>query len=104
MKLAVVALGFAALAHAQTRADVPSCALPCLDDAVKQKTSCATDDYACICKDQSTVKSAATSCVLSKCGTSTALSTIVLIYIRVHKLTNDIDDVLPAVKKICDAQ
>ncbi|KAJ5329632.1 hypothetical protein N7452_010022 [Penicillium brevicompactum] len=47
---------------------------PCLDDAVKQKTSCATDDYACICKDQDAVKSAATSCVVSKCGISTAES------------------------------
>jgi hypothetical protein len=77
MKFTIVTLAFAALAYAQTRADVPACALPCLDSAVQQKTSCATDDYACICKDQSTVKSAATSCVLSKCGTSTALSMIV---------------------------
>ncbi|KAJ5348928.1 extracellular membrane [Penicillium brevicompactum] len=87
MKFAAVVLAFAALAHAQSRADVPPCALPCLDDAVKQKTSCATDDYACICKDQDAVKSAATSCVVSKCGISTSEN-----------------EVLPAVKKICASQ
>lgn len=74
MKFAIVTIACAALVHAQSRDDVPSCALPCLDTAVQQNTSCATDDYACICKDQDAVKSAATDCVVSKCGTNTALS------------------------------
>ncbi|CAI7570095.1 unnamed protein product [Penicillium bialowiezense] len=82
--IAVVALAFAATSHAQSLSDVPPCALPCLEDAVKQKTSCATDDYPCICKDQDAVQSAATSCVVSKCGISTAEN-----------------EVLPAVKKLC---
>lgn len=74
MKFAAVVLAFAAVATAQTLADVPPCARPCLEDAVKQKTSCATDDYACICKNQDGIQSAATSCVVSKCGISTAES------------------------------
>ncbi|KAH6604042.1 extracellular membrane [Trichoderma cornu-damae] len=36
---AFIAVALAALAQAQTRADIPSCALPCLDDAVKASTS-----------------------------------------------------------------
>ena len=74
MKLAIVAFAFAALAHAQTLADVPSCAVPCLEDAVKQKTGCSTSDYGCICQNKSAVQSAATECVVSKCGVDTAQS------------------------------
>jgi hypothetical protein len=70
----VLAVTFAALAQAQTRADIPSCALPCLDSAVEANTKCATTDYACICKDFSAVQTAATSCVISKCGADVALS------------------------------
>lgn len=70
----VLAVAFAALAQAQTRADIPSCALPCLDAAVTANTKCATTDYTCICKDFSAVQTAATSCVISKCGADVALS------------------------------
>lgn len=72
----VLAVAFAALAQAQTRADIPSCALPCLDDAVKANTKCSTTDYACICKDFSAVQTAATSCVISKCGADVALNKV----------------------------
>jgi hypothetical protein len=66
----------AGLAQAQSRSDVPSCALPCLDDAVSKETSCAVDDYACICKGDnfSKVQGDATSCILEKCGQDVALS------------------------------
>ncbi|EGR44212.1 uncharacterized protein TRIREDRAFT_70840 [Trichoderma reesei QM6a] len=74
MKTAFVALALAALAQAQTRADIPSCALPCLDDAVKANTKCSTTDYACICKNFDAVQGAATGCVISKCGTDVAIS------------------------------
>ncbi|KAK1237343.1 hypothetical protein MKX08_002968 [Trichoderma sp. CBMAI-0020] len=72
----VLAVAFAALAQAQTRADIPSCALPCLDDAVKANTKCDTSDYACICKDFSAVQTAATSCVISKCGADVAINKV----------------------------
>ncbi|KAM0517661.1 hypothetical protein ACHAPE_004633 [Trichoderma viride] len=72
----VLAVAFAALAQAQTRADIPSCALPCLDDAVKANTKCSTTDYVCICKDFSAVQTQATSCVISKCGADVALNKV----------------------------
>ncbi|ETR96842.1 CFEM-domain-containing protein [Trichoderma reesei RUT C-30] len=86
MKTAFVALALAALAQAQTRADIPSCALPCLDDAVKANTKCSTTDYACICKNFDAVQGAATGCVISKCGTDVA-----------------INKVLPATQALCAA-
>ncbi|RFU71863.1 extracellular membrane, cfem domain-containing, partial [Trichoderma arundinaceum] len=73
---AFIAVALAALAQAQTRADIPACALPCLDDAVKANTKCSTTDYACICKDFSAVQTAATSCVISKCGADVALNKV----------------------------
>lgn len=82
----VLAVTFAALAQAQTRADIPSCALPCLDDAVKANTKCSTTDYACICKDFTAVQTAATSCVISKCGADVA-----------------VNKVLPATEALCKA-
>ncbi|KAL7894036.1 hypothetical protein HDV63DRAFT_161898 [Trichoderma sp. SZMC 28014] len=72
----VLAVAFAALAQAQTRADIPSCALPCLDSAVTANTKCATTDYTCICKDFDAVQTAATSCVIQKCGIDVATSKV----------------------------
>ncbi|KAL6856303.1 hypothetical protein J3F83DRAFT_752947 [Trichoderma novae-zelandiae] len=86
MKTAFVALALAALAQAQTRADIPSCALPCLDAAVKANTKCSTTDYACICKSFDAVQAQATTCVISKCGTDVA-----------------INKVLPATQALCTA-
>ncbi|GAB0136440.1 hypothetical protein EsDP_00004741 [Epichloe bromicola] len=85
---AATALVMAAVVSAQSAADIPSCAKPCLDDAVKAKTSCATTDYACICKEEnfSAIRGAATSCVIGKCGTETAIG-----------------EVLPATQKLCAA-
>ncbi|KAL6900469.1 hypothetical protein GGI43DRAFT_383944 [Trichoderma evansii] len=82
----VLAVTFAALAQAQTRADIPSCALPCLDAAVTANTKCATTDYTCICKDFTAVQTAATSCVISKCGADVA-----------------VNKVLPATEALCKA-
>lgn len=82
MKAAFVAVALAALAQAQTRADIPSCALPCLDDAVKANTKCSTTDYVCICKDFNAVQGAATGCVVEKCGTDVAISMFPLVDLR----------------------
>ncbi|KAK2601625.1 hypothetical protein QQS21_004860 [Conoideocrella luteorostrata] len=85
---AVAAVAFAALVSAQSKDDIPSCAIPCLDDAVKSKTSCSTTDFACICKKEnfSAIQGAATSCVISKCGPEKAVG-----------------EVLPATQKLCAA-
>ncbi|QPG93958.1 hypothetical protein C2857_003800 [Epichloe festucae Fl1] len=83
---AATVLAMAAVVSAQSAADIPDCARPCLEKAVKDKTSCATTDYACICKTEnfSAIRGAATSCVLEKCGTETAIG-----------------EVLPATQKLC---
>ncbi|TQV91581.1 CFEMdomain-containing protein [Cordyceps javanica] len=86
MKYAVAAALFA-LAAAQTRDDIPSCATPCLDDAVKASTSCSTTDYSCICPHLNDLVIAATPCVLKACGQDVALG-----------------KVLPAAKALCAAQ
>ncbi|UKZ83910.1 hypothetical protein TrVFT333_011725 [Trichoderma virens FT-333] len=86
MKYSFVALALAALAQAQTRADIPACALPCLDAAVTANTKCSTSDYVCICKDFDVVQAQATSCVIQKCGTDVA-----------------INKVLPATQALCAA-
>ncbi|KAL2832676.1 hypothetical protein BJY01DRAFT_253831 [Aspergillus pseudoustus] len=90
MKLsALLAVTIATLAASQTINDVPKCALPCLDDAIKSKTSCGVKDYKCVCKEENfnKVQGAATSCVIQKCGSDVALN-----------------QVLPATKKLCAAQ
>jgi hypothetical protein len=76
---AVAALAMAALVSAQSRSDIPACALPCLDDAVKSSTSCSTTDFTCICKKEnfSKVQGAATGCVIEKCGSDVAISKLI---------------------------
>ncbi|KAH6848191.1 hypothetical protein B0I37DRAFT_158667 [Chaetomium sp. MPI-CAGE-AT-0009] len=81
----IAILTLAALANSQSREDIPSCARPCLDDAIKSTTSCAIDDFACVCKNFGSIQGAAVSCVLAKCGQDTALN-----------------KVLPATKQLCE--
>jgi hypothetical protein len=71
----LLAVAFATLAASQTINDVPKCAIPCLDDAIKSKTSCDVKDYKCVCKEEnfSKVQGAATACVVQKCGSDVAL-------------------------------
>jgi len=83
MKTAFVALALAALAQAQI-SGIPSCAQSCLTPVIKEKTNCAATDLACICKNFSSIESAATACVITSCGAQDA-----------------INDVLPAVAKVC---
>ncbi|KAG9252984.1 uncharacterized protein F5Z01DRAFT_170276 [Emericellopsis atlantica] len=87
MKYAVAAALLAAVVKAQTINDVPKCAIPCLDDAIASETSCDTTDYACVCQNFDAVQGVATSCVIDKCGATTALN-----------------EVLPAVEALCAAQ
>jgi hypothetical protein len=80
MKYSVAFVALAAVAaQAQSLADVPKCALPCLDKAIASETSCDKTDLACVCKDFSKVRSVATSCVIDECGTDVAISESTLI-------------------------
>ncbi|KAK7414342.1 hypothetical protein QQX98_006784 [Neonectria punicea] len=86
MKYAFVALALAAAARAQSRDDIPECAIDCLDEGIESETSCSTTDYTCVCKDFSKVQAVATSCVIDACGADVA-----------------VNDVLPAVQALCEA-
>ncbi|CEI65947.1 hypothetical protein FVEN_g7390 [Fusarium venenatum] len=85
MKYSVAFVALAAVAaQAQSLADVPKCAIPCLDKAIASETDCDKTDLACVCKDFSAVRSVATSCVIDECGTDVA-----------------INEVLPATEGLC---
>ncbi|KAF5228110.1 hypothetical protein FAUST_11314 [Fusarium austroamericanum] len=85
MKYSVAFVALAAVAaQAQSLADVPKCAIPCLDKAIASETSCDKTDLACVCKGFSAVRSKATSCVIDECGTDVA-----------------INEVLPATENLC---
>ncbi|KAL6863451.1 hypothetical protein ACO1O0_003706 [Amphichorda felina] len=84
MKYAYAALALVAAVHAQTREDIPECALPCLDDAITSETDCKTTDYVCVCKNFDAVQGAATGCVISECGADVAIG-----------------EVLPATEALC---
>ncbi|KAI1336345.1 hypothetical protein F5Y15DRAFT_427049 [Xylariaceae sp. FL0016] len=86
MRYTIAAAALAALVSAQSLSDIPSCALPCIDDAIKSSTSCSETDYGCICENEDKLVSGATSCVLQDCGADVATS-----------------QVLPAVQKFCAA-
>lgn len=86
MKYALVALALAAAARAQTRDDIPECAIPCIDDAITSETDCETTDFACACANIESIQGAATGCVLSECGAEVALG-----------------EVLPAIEALCAA-
>ncbi|QSZ35209.1 hypothetical protein DSL72_008076 [Monilinia vaccinii-corymbosi] len=68
-------LALASLATAQSSA-IPACAQPCVADAVKASTTCGVSDTACQClpDNVSKIQTAATSCVIGKCGITVALT------------------------------
>lgn len=74
MKYSLVAVALAAVVRAQTIDDVPTCAVPCLDEAITSETDCETTDYACVCENFSAIQGTATGCVITECGAETALS------------------------------
>ncbi|KAM5356587.1 hypothetical protein ACJ41O_003233 [Fusarium nematophilum] len=85
MKYSLVAIALAAAAQAQTLADVPECAIPCLDDAISSETSCEKTDLVCVCENFDAIRSKATSCVIDECGSDVA-----------------INEVLPATEALCE--
>ncbi|KAM5353034.1 hypothetical protein ACJZ2D_017091 [Fusarium nematophilum] len=62
--------------HAQTLDDIPSCALSCLDGAIKENTSCSTTDYACVCENFDSLQGAASSCVIDACSADVAVNEV----------------------------
>jgi CFEM domain len=74
----VVAIALAVLgAHAQSRNDIPPCALPCIDSAVKKNTNCDTTNFTCICPKLESIQGPIADCVLQACGPAgVTLSTI----------------------------
>ncbi|KAJ4309185.1 hypothetical protein N0V84_011651 [Fusarium piperis] len=84
MKFSLAVLALIASVQAQTRSDIPACALPCLDDAVESETDCRTTDYVCVCSNFDKVRGKATTCVISECGSDVA-----------------INEVLPATEALC---
>ncbi|KAF7949078.1 hypothetical protein EAE96_008250 [Botrytis aclada] len=71
----VSVLALASLALAQD-SGIPTCAQPCIDDAVKSETTCGATDKACQCLPDniSSIQNAATTCVISSCGITVALT------------------------------
>lgn len=95
----VLSFLYTLLAQGQAQ-ETPSCALPCMHEAIKQVTSCALyvphsphatprripisklitlrfrEDVVCVCKNLNAIQSSATSCILKRCGQDTAASFI----------------------------
>lgn len=60
--------------HPPSASRIPPCAIPCIEGAIANKTSCAVDDYACACKSYGKIYHAATNCVIRDCGFQEAIS------------------------------
>ncbi|KAH6867214.1 hypothetical protein B0T10DRAFT_420078 [Thelonectria olida] len=71
MKYALVVMTLATAVHAQTHDDIPSCALPCLDGAIEENTSCSTTDYACVCENFASLFGAVAKCLIHACDSKT---------------------------------
>ncbi|TGO52781.1 hypothetical protein BOTNAR_0314g00040 [Botryotinia narcissicola] len=71
----VSVLAHTSLALAQD-SGIPACAQSCIDDAVKSETTCGATDKACQClpDNVSSIQNAATTCVISSCGITVALT------------------------------
>ncbi|KAI1362950.1 hypothetical protein F5Y08DRAFT_310736 [Xylaria arbuscula] len=77
MKSTLATIAFAAAVAAQTWADIPACAQPCILEAAASTTDCADTDYACICASQDVVEPAAEECVVTACGEDVAETEVV---------------------------
>lgn len=74
MKYTVAVAALVALVTAQSTSDIPSCALPCLDDAATA-AGCEKSDVTCLCKNYQNIQGNAATCVIEKCGQEKALRT-----------------------------
>ncbi|KAF3291463.1 hypothetical protein TWF970_000676 [Orbilia oligospora] len=74
------------LVLAQNPDIIPECARPCIERATASSSSCEIGDYYCACANLGPIQAAATSCVVTNCGTGIALS-----------------DVVPAIQSLCQS-
>ncbi|KAK3196386.1 hypothetical protein K4F52_000768 [Lecanicillium sp. MT-2017a] len=87
MKFAIIAAVFAVSVMAQTKDQIPKCAIPCMEVAVQANTGCSLEDFKCICEKRSQAfDHSAIVCVTDACGRAEAMS-----------------KVLPAAQAICDS-
>ena len=82
--IVLVCLAPVICSYGQHRGDIPSCALPCLDDSIKMNTKCDITDISCVCKSFIAIQGDATSCFITACGADVALT-----------------KALPATKQLC---
>ncbi|KAL7914151.1 hypothetical protein GGI35DRAFT_439588 [Trichoderma velutinum] len=54
---------------------LPTCALPCIQIAVKTASDCELTDLPCMCKKKVKIAQSAKACIVSTCGAKKALST-----------------------------
>lgn len=74
MKFTLALATFVAAVYGQTVGDIPACAVPCIQAAIAQDTTCATDDFACACKSFDAIETDSTPCVIAACGADVAIS------------------------------
>lgn len=77
MKFTLALAAFVAAVYGQTVDDIPSCAIPCLDDAIENDTTCAVTDYACACQNFDQLEVDAAPCIIDACGEDVAISTYI---------------------------
>ncbi|KAM0460024.1 hypothetical protein ACHAO4_002152 [Trichoderma viride] len=87
MKFTLALATFVAAVYGQTVANIPACAIPCLNAAIAKDTTCSTTDYACACKSFNAIQNDSTACIVAACGATVAIG-----------------QVLPAVQALCAAQ
>ncbi|PNP46135.1 hypothetical protein TGAMA5MH_02170 [Trichoderma gamsii] len=89
MKFTLALATFVAAVYGQTVDDIPPCAVPCIQSAITSATTCSADDFACACETANfdAIQAASINCVVAACGADVA-----------------INQVLPAVQALCDAQ
>ncbi|KAK4078246.1 uncharacterized protein Triagg1_3262 [Trichoderma aggressivum f. europaeum] len=47
---------------------LPTCAVPCIEVAIKSASDCELDDLPCLCKNRAKIAKSAKKCILSTCG------------------------------------
>ncbi|KAK0766413.1 hypothetical protein N5P37_000136 [Trichoderma harzianum] len=55
---------------------LPSCAVPCIQIAVKSASTCQLDDLPCLCKQRAKIAQSAKKCILSTCGAKKTLKKV----------------------------
>lgn len=83
---------------------LPTCAIPCIEIAVKTASDCELDDLACLCKQREKIARSAKKCILSTCGAKKAQSVYYhFFWHQEPKLTFYLEKVVPQVKAMCKA-